>query len=173
MTVIEQLAADHEKLLAVGLPPLRRVWVELRAPEIWNTAQEAEQKIAELERKALGWIRRQSATDICPRGTFDAAAEGAPLAGEWLILPRPGEPPPTTEQSADLRYASGVWRLIRIVEHQAPAAGARDLLRQDTILAATRLSGRRELRYAVYWGADPGDPAALRRLFARFTGFDD
>jgi hypothetical protein len=173
MTLIQQLSQDHATLRQAdawkNLPQLKRVHLVIREPETWSEPIDVETGIAGLELKAIGWIRRQSEVAICPRAvnTLDPTAEGLPIAGEWVIPTAPSEP----RKSAQLRYSGGLWRLNQFVEHDRSVVGGRDFLRQEALFLARKAMGYQRLHYAVYWGADEDDPAALRRVFARFTGF--
>ncbi|MGD1037083.1 MAG: hypothetical protein ABR878_07775 [Roseiarcus sp.] len=164
----ETLAA-YEKLRSAdpsGWPELTIVKVRASGPEMLD-ANEAERRLAEVQ---YGWARHRSGAR---RLNQPAGAEfGPPLFAEWVeargkasfrLAPHPDEP--------------GLLALWRYAEEEGE--NAIEALAQDVAVLERGLDIPTEsetaplVLYRVYWGAPSDDSSALRRLFARFMGFEE
>jgi hypothetical protein len=142
------------KAAGAGFPDLVLTRFEVRAVETLTTIAAVEQRIAELDTGHAGWCRRESWVGAVPAASH--AGHGPPLDGEWVS--------DDGGTSLRLMLADGVWRLFTICE---PGHG-RPALREDVALCG---HNRTTLHYALYWAAPARDPAGLRRIACRFTGF--
>lgn len=170
--MIKELLAGYEELREQGqlaLPALKRVFVLVEHQAL--TAANVETEVPKLE-AAQGWLRRQShAYRTKPGQTTEAQDAGMPLSGEWVL---------SDTESKHLRQdGKGGWLLYRYRQFEAldevqeakKQGGGRgeihDCLAEKTALLASDRGGN--LAYHVYWG---GEGANIRRLFARFSGFE-
>jgi hypothetical protein len=168
--MIEELHKDYQGLQAqLGLPPLERMYVLVERQTL--TIADVEAEVARLE-TSQGWLRRQSNVRRTPSGQKAAAQDyGLPLSGEWRL---------SENESKHLRQdGKGGWLLYRYRQFasQDEAEQARRkggdvgtvhvCLAEKTVLLSADEGGK--LAYHVYWG---GDGANIRRLFARFLGFE-
>lgn len=153
----------------------------LSAAQAWGKLNDA----AETQ-GVQGWVRYRSAWRTFGRGegklpAVDQIEVGPPIAAEWSegggvgwqLRPwsEPGEP----------ASGFGLWRYEErdLAVGDAPRQGGRAVLRQrlwvlehpapDKLANGQRIAC---LAYHVFWGADKDDPSALRRLSARFAGFE-
>lgn len=146
-------------------------WPELALVAVRVACERLDAEAAErrLAAASNGWVRRRSGAhrlDVPPGPDF-----GPPLFAEWTeaggsvshrLTPHPQEP-----------GALALWTYS-----EAPGEGAVAALAQDIAVLERSFDVHAPpqkaplVLYRVYWGAPQDDPAALRRLFARFVGFD-
>ena len=131
-----------------------------------------------------GWVRHRSAayrTDEGKPTGLTEEAMGPAIAGEWAqaavgVSVHLRQDPDNPGRLARWEYTE---RLLAAGE--ALREGERPALRQRiTVMARSSKRVSFELAdrqpvivYHVFWGADPSDPHAIRRLFARFVQFSD
>ncbi len=186
----EALRTEYEGLrtkkggLVESIPKLvvRRIIVEA---DPLSGIDKARAAVTPLENEAEGWSRRASWVGRTPIADGETRPESSdiPFDGEWKL---------SETESCRLVYDGGErWRLITIRELEPGAddrggGEVRNVLREDTSLIANGLAGgAARLSYAVYWGApreigadgkpvgkDGERPPGIRRLAARFLGFD-
>ncbi len=146
-------------------PELALAAIRVSGPE----KLEAEDAGRRLEGARNGWVRHRSG-----RRRLDEPAKvefGPPQFAEWVeaegkvshrLGPHPDEP-----------GSLALWRYA-----EEPGADAFEALAQDVAVLDTKFdvptaaNSAPLLLYRVYWGAPEDDPSALRRLFARFLGFE-
>ncbi len=180
LVVLRDTAASYAKLAGDGgkelWPGLVLVAVKVDAAH----GLEPEQAFRADEPGKDGWVRHRSVAyrtdEAKPHGM---SAMGPPIAGEWSLT--------GCDASVHLRQdPDNPGKLARWDYAERPLAAGealrdneRPALRQRIVVMA-RSSGSvsLELRdrqpvivYHVFWGADPSDPHAIRRLFARFVRF--
>ena len=171
--MIEGLLDNYEELREqLELPPLDRAYVLVERQAL--TPDYIEEKVAGLEAAegAQGWLRRQSQVyRSLPSEKTAAPNAGLPLSGEWRL---------SDTESKHLRQdGKGGWLLYRYrqfdtlaeAENANKECGGKGqvhacLQERTTLLAA---DGGSNLAYHIYWG---GEGANIRRLFARFSGFE-
>jgi len=141
----------------------------------WQADEEHFKQIVEaLNKKGQsGWARLQSA--LIWTGNSDRPGHergGSPLQAEWTETP---DLSCRLQADPDKPGQTRLWRYHERIlgPDSTPDEGETAFLRQETALLGhpARLKGR-FLGYHVFWGAGPQEDAhALRRVFARFTGF--
>lgn len=132
-----------------------------------------------------GWARRRSAIQRFDAHSVPPLGEGAEddplLVGEWLLPDGTSRHlRPASDEPGKLIFWEYSERVLQS-DLQSLTAGETPALRQDiAVLAhpgleqASRIGKLQPvLLYHVYWGLDGEDPPVLRRLFARFGGFDE
>ena len=126
-----------------------------------------------------GWVRYRSAAWRAGAAKLDAADVGPPIAAEFVS--GDGAASVHVRQDPDQPGKLARWDYTErpLGPNDGPRDGERPALR-ERIMVMARSSGEVSLKpgtqqpviwYHVMWGADPSDPHAIRRLFARFVGF--
>ena len=131
---------------------------------------------------AAGWVRRRSAAyrtdEGKPAGMSDDAM-GPAIAGEWQLAGRSAsvhlrQDPENPGRLARWEYAErplGLNEALR--DDERPALRQRIKVMARTAGTVSLVLGDEQpvIVYHVFWGADPSDPHAIRRLFSRFVQF--
>jgi hypothetical protein len=131
-----------------------------------------------------GWVRGRSAAyrtdEGKPAGLTDEAM-GPAIAGEWTLAAVGVSVHLRQDPDNPGRLARWEYTERLLAAGETLREGERPALRQRiTVMARSskRVSlelGDRQpvIVYHVFWGADPSDPHAIRRLFARFVQFSE
>lgn len=172
--MIDLLLEDYQRLKvaddAKDLPPLEKAVLLVTRTTL--AAEEDVEVVVSGLNAWTGWLRRQSSIErTSPERNGVGQTAGLPLSGEWNG---------PDAQSKHLRQnGEGGWLLYHYREFtdkaeaeraRAEADGKGEVhacLKERTAVLAQDQPGN--LAYDIYWGGNDGN---IRRLFARFAGFE-
>lgn len=154
--------------------------VRLSAEEAWNRAN------GRVRSGVEGWVRHRSlvyelgGSELPIPPVVGDAEAGPPIAGEWSIGPAESvhlRPAPEADLGcfAEWYYSERSLVDADLRDDEIPALCQEvSILHQRSRAGSDTPAARKfdTLLYRIYWGySDDSDPGALRRLFARFAGF--
>lgn len=178
LEVLRDTAAGYARLVAGNAP---EQWPELKLVAVTVSAThglDPKQALRMGEPGNNGWMRHRSAAYRTDEGKPADVTDDA-IAGEWSAAG--GGASVHLRQDPDNPGKLARWDYAErlLADGDSLREGERPALRQRITVMAR--SGREVslaqratqpvIVYHVFWGANPSDPHAVRRLFARFVAF--